>query len=102
LILIQKYSYFLEKINGWRFFENFDGDQKLRWHRVDLNRNSIETPSSGFVRNIFLLIFSVAFKKSLACAFFLNENMSCDRYFSSIELIFGLSHCCFLEAFLCL
>jgi hypothetical protein len=26
------------------------------------------------------------------CTFFLNENMSCDRYFSSIELFFGLSH----------
>jgi hypothetical protein len=26
------------------------------------------------------------------CAFFLYENMSCDRYFRSIVLIFGLSH----------
>jgi hypothetical protein len=26
------------------------------------------------------------------CAFFLYENMTCDRYFRSIELIFGLSH----------
>jgi hypothetical protein len=25
------------------------------------------------------------------CTFFLYENMSCDRYFSSIELVFGLS-----------
>jgi hypothetical protein len=48
LILIQKYSYCLGKINGRRINQN--GGQKSRWRQVDyfLNRNSTETPSTGF------------------------------------------------------
>jgi hypothetical protein len=33
MIFIQKYSYFLEKIKGWRKIQN--GGQKSRWRRVD-------------------------------------------------------------------
>jgi hypothetical protein len=34
------------------------------------------------------------------CTFFLYENMSCDRYFSSIELIFGLSQYFFMFSYI--
>jgi hypothetical protein len=54
MIFIKKYSYFLEKIKGWRKIQN--GGQKSRWRRVNFSEhNSTETPSSGFLRKHFLM-----------------------------------------------
>jgi hypothetical protein len=52
MIMIKKYSYFLEKINNWKIIQN--GGQKPRWRQVEYfsNRNLTETPPS-FERYIF-------------------------------------------------
>jgi hypothetical protein len=76
-IFIQKYSYFLEKINVWR--KNQNGDQKPRWCQVDYfsNRNSTEMSSSGFVRYIFgckSVDNKVLFLKNVICAFEVCQN----------------------------
>jgi hypothetical protein len=56
MILIKKYSYFLEKINNWK--KNQYGSQKPRWRKVDnyFVRNLTETPPSGFGDVLFMQI----------------------------------------------
>jgi hypothetical protein len=82
-----KMTSFLKKND---FFQKGPSYPKLNWFQI-LKKQSCSTKTQDIPKKLPKIYFQDGgYFQNGVCTFFLYENMSCNRYFRSIVLIFGL------------